>query len=105
VARERGTEALRLDLERRRVAREVVAARAAYESRRAELTLIVERALPAAARTLALIETGWKEGRFDLFRVTTSARDMVQLRARRLDALEGAWLDRAALDRAVGGGL
>jgi cobalt-zinc-cadmium efflux system outer membrane protein len=103
VARERATEMTRLELERRRIIREVIATRVAYESRRAELRVIGDEALPAAERTFALVETGWQAGRFDVFRVTTAARDLVTIRAQHLDALEAAWLERVALDRAVGG--
>lgn len=105
VARERETESERLDIEGRRLVREVVAARAAYESRRDELAVLEGEALPAAERAYRLIETGWNLGRFDVFRVTTAARDLGRLRSQALDALEGAWLQRAELDRAVGGGL
>jgi outer membrane protein TolC len=56
-----------------------------------------------AERTLALVETGWRSGRFDIFRVTTAARDVARVRSLRLDALEAAWLDRIALERATGG--
>lgn len=97
------TESERLNLEMRRIARDVTAARTAYEGRRAELKVLDETALPAAMRTLELVEAGWKAGRFDLFRVTTAARDITRLRSKRLDAIEGAWLERIALYRAVGG--
>jgi cobalt-zinc-cadmium efflux system outer membrane protein len=98
-----GAEQERLDLEMRRIARDVAAARTAYEGRRAELKVLDETALPAAQRTLELVEAGWRAGRFDLFRVTTAARDITRLRSRRLDAIEAAWLERIALFRAVGG--
>lgn len=105
VARERDLEETRLEIEGRRIGREVLAVRAAYESRRAELRVIADQAVPAAERTLSLVETGWRAGRFDVFRVTSAARDLARVRAQRLDALEGSWLERGALDRAVGGGL
>ena len=103
VARERDTEALRLELAVRHVEREVLAARAEYQSRHAELAAIREQALPAAERTFELAETGWRAGRFDVFRVTSAERDVVRVRTQRLDALEGTWLQLVALDRAVGG--
>jgi cobalt-zinc-cadmium efflux system outer membrane protein len=105
VARERETEMARLDVERRRLARDVTARRAAYEARRSELARLRSEALPAAERAFALIETGWRAGRFDVFRVTTAARDVVRVRAAQLDAMEGAWLERAALERALGSSL
>jgi cobalt-zinc-cadmium efflux system outer membrane protein len=99
----RATEAERQELQARRILREVAAIYTAYESRRTELTLIAGTAVPAAERTLELVEQGWLAGRFDVFRVATAARDVARVRASRLDALEAAWLSRIALDRAAGG--
>ena len=99
----RNTEAERQELQARRILREVVAIHAAYESRRTELKLIATSVVPAAERTLELVEQGWLAGRFDVFRVATAARDVARVRASRLDALEAAWLARIALDRAAGG--
>lgn len=104
VAAQRSGENDRLELEARRVAREVVAAKEGYEARRAELRRLTTDALPAAERTYELVETGWRSGRFDVFRVTNAARDVARIRSLRLDALEAAWLERIALDRATGGG-
>jgi cobalt-zinc-cadmium efflux system outer membrane protein len=103
VEAQRGGEMDRLELQARRVAREVSAARTAYERRRGELKLLTENALPSADRTLQLVEAGWLSGRFDVFRVASAARDVARVRGLRLDALEAAWLERIALDRAVGG--
>lgn len=99
----RGTEMERQELQARRILREVSALHAAYESRRDELRLIETTAVPAAERTLELVEVGWLAGRFDMFRVATAARDVARVRSARLDALEGAWMARIALDRAAGG--
>lgn len=99
----RATEQERQELQARRILREVLAIHAAYESRRAELKLLSSTAVPAAVRTLELVEAGWLAGRFDMFRVATAARDVARARASRLDALEAAWLARIALDRAAGG--
>lgn len=103
VDAERATERDRQDLQARRILREVVAIRAAYESRRSELQLLSTTVVPPAERTLELVEQGWLAGRFDVFRVATAARDVARVRASRLDALEAAWLARIALDRAAGG--
>ena len=100
----RATEAERQELQARRILREVTALHAAYEARRSELETIEKTAVPAALRTLELVEVGWLAGRFDVFRVATAARDVARARAARLDALEGAWMARIALDRAAGGG-
>jgi outer membrane protein TolC len=101
--RERESEQARLELARRRVEREVMAAFSAYDARRAELRILVDEALPAASRNLDLIEMGWRSGRFDIFRVTAAARDLVRVKAMRLEALEAAWVERIALERAAGG--
>lgn len=101
VQREGETE--RLALEARRIVRDVHAAYAAFEARRRELRVLSEGAFPTAQRTLELVETGWRSGRFDIFRVTSAARDLARVRGLRLDALEAAWMERIALDRAVGG--
>jgi len=100
---QRATEMDRQELQGRRILREVTALYTAYESRRAELKLIEATSVPAAVRTLELVEVGWLAGRFDMFRVATAARDVARVRASRLEALEGAWVARVALDRAVGG--
>lgn len=99
----RATETERQEIQARRILREVTALHAAYGSRRVELELIEKNAVPAAVRTLELVEVGWLAGRFDVFRVATAARDVARVRAARLDALEGAWIARIALDRASGG--
>lgn len=99
----RATEMERQEIQARRILREVTALHAAYGSRRVELELIEKTAVPAAVRTLELVEVGWLAGRFDVFRVATAARDVARVRAARLDALEGAWMARIALDRAAGG--
>ena len=103
VEAERATELDRQDLQARRILREVMAIRTAYESRRSELKLLSTTVVPPAERTLELVEQGWLAGRFDVFRVATAARDVARVRASRLDALEAAWLARIALDRAAGG--
>lgn len=93
----------RLAIEGRRIIRDVYASFSAYEARREELRRLTDDALPSAQRTVDLVEAGWRSGRFDIFRVTSAARDLARVRALRLDALEAAWMERIALDRAVGG--
>jgi cobalt-zinc-cadmium efflux system outer membrane protein len=105
VARDLDVEAYRSGLEARRVEREVLAASVAYEARRSELAQVRDHAMPAAERAFALIERGWMAGRFDVFRLTAAARDVVRVRAHHLDVLEATWLARVELDRAAGGGL
>jgi outer membrane protein TolC len=103
AARAREGIAMRLDLEGHRLVRRVVAAYDAYEARKSELTTLVDRAIPAAARTLSLAEAGWQAGRFDLFRLLTAARDALRVRAHRIDALEAVWMSYIELERAAGG--
>jgi cobalt-zinc-cadmium efflux system outer membrane protein len=102
TARTREGVSTRLELEARRLSRQVVAAWNAYEARRQELERITQSAMPAAARTLSFAEAGWQAGRFDLFRLLTAARDALRLRANRIDVLEAAWIARIELERAVG---
>ena len=92
----------RLGVEARAIAREVAATRAAYRARHEQLRILTEQALPSVERTLELVQVGWMSGRFDLFRVTSAARDVARVRSLRLDALETAWLQRIALARAAG---
>ena len=102
VARATETELVRADLQRRRIARDIDAAWRAYEHRRAELEVLSRSALPAAQRSFELAEAGWKAGRFDWFRVALAARDLVQVRAQRLEALSALWAQRIVLARARG---
>lgn len=92
-----------LALASRRVERDVRERVNAYTARRRELGLIEVGSVPSAGRTLELVESGWRAGRFDVFRVTSAARNLERARSLRLDALEAAWMERIALDRAVGG--
>ncbi len=103
VEEARRAEVTRLDQQLRQVVRDVTAARESYEARRREFAILQSKALPAAEKTLELVETGWLAGRFDIFRVTSAARELGRVRVARVDALEAAWLDRVALDAAVGG--
>jgi cobalt-zinc-cadmium efflux system outer membrane protein len=103
VARATETELTRLEIQRRRIAREVTGAWTAHERRRAELDVLTQSALPAAQRSFELAEAGWKAGRFDWFRVALAARDLVQVRAQRVAALSALWTQRIVLARAQGG--
>jgi len=103
TAGQREAETVRLALLERRLGRDVLAALRAYEARRDELGTMNRLALPAAERSLDLAEQGWLAGRFDLFRLTTAARDAARIRATRIDILEAAWIELIALERALGG--
>jgi cobalt-zinc-cadmium efflux system outer membrane protein len=102
VAAERRTELDRYELLRRETALGLHAARTAHEARRAELEVLTREALPAAEERLRLVEIGWRAGRFDVFRVTAAAQDLVRLRAKRLDVIERLWAERLRLERLVG---
>lgn len=97
------TERARLQAELRRVEREVASARRSYEARRAEVELFERDAVPNARRTSELIETGWRAGRFDVFRLTTANRELQRVERERLEALLGAWGDYVELQRVSGG--
>jgi cobalt-zinc-cadmium efflux system outer membrane protein len=105
VAAERQSESLRLEIERRRVELDLRAALAAYESGLAELDILTGDGIPAAEQRLGLVEAGWRSGRFDIFRLTTAARDLVGMKALRLALLEQLWIERASLAALAGGWL
>lgn len=97
------TERTRLDLTARRVAREVSLARGQYAARVNALALLTQDALPNAERTQALVEEGWRAGRFDVFRLTTATRDLLRVRRESLETLLSAWRDFVELERVSGG--
>lgn len=97
------TERTRLDLTARRVAREVSLARGQYAARVDALALLTRDALPNAERTQALVEEGWRAGRFDVFRLTTATRDLLRVRRESLETLLSAWRDFVELERVSGG--
>jgi cobalt-zinc-cadmium efflux system outer membrane protein len=103
VAAQRGTEETRLELELRRVHREVASAFRGLAERKAQLRLLVEQALPAAERSVALVEQGWRAGRFDVFRLTAATRELQRVRQQQLETLLLAWLDLIDLERSSGG--
>jgi len=103
VARATQSEHTRHELQERRIAREVTAAWTAHERRRAELDVLTRSALPAAQRAFELAEAGWRAGRFEWLRVALAARDLVQVRAQRVEALSALWTQRIVLAWARGG--
>jgi cobalt-zinc-cadmium efflux system outer membrane protein len=103
VARELETEQARLELLRRRIFRDIRAAWDAHARRLAEYAVLSESALPAAERSFDLADGGWRAGRFDWFRVALAARDLVELRGARIEALAALWNARVVLARARGG--
>jgi outer membrane protein, heavy metal efflux system len=102
AAAERQTELTRLDVERRRTDYAIDVTRSLYEARRAQLGVLENEGVPAAERRLALVEQGWRSGRFDVQRVTSAARDMVRLRESWGATLAELWQERIELERLVG---
>lgn len=103
AAAERATAATRLDLTRDRLLLDLRTSHAAYQSRRAELRVLDEEGVPAALKRLQLIETGWREGRFDVFRLTTAAHEFVLMKSNRLSVVEQLWLEWISLQTLSGG--
>ncbi len=103
VEKAREGELRRLDFEKRRVERDVIVALESFNARLAELKILTGEGLPAARRSLELVDQGWRAGRFDIFRVTSAARDVARLADDRLNALEAAWTEQIAIVRATGG--
>lgn len=102
IAAERVTQGERLQLEKRRLERDLFAATQRLQSRLTELAVLVEQALPAAERSQALVEAGWRAGRFDIFRVTATTRDLLRVHGLRREGLRRAWQARIELERLTG---
>lgn len=82
---------------------ELVHRRLAHEEARAQLEELGRDGIPVAERRLQLVEEGWKAGRFDVFRVTSAADDLLRLKALRIDVLQRIWRERLTLERLIGG--
>lgn len=76
---------------------------AAHDAAAGQLEVLTRQGIPVAAERLRLVEEGFRAGRFDVFKVTAAANDLVQLETRRLDALRRLWTERLALERLQGG--
>jgi outer membrane protein TolC len=100
---ERSTTEARMELERSRLAHDLRVARAAYERRIAELEILDQEGLPAAGRRLELVETGWRAGRFDIFRLTSASHELVTMKANRVALLEQLWFEWITLQTLSGG--
>ncbi|HSI02941.1 MAG: TolC family protein [Myxococcota bacterium] len=87
----------------RRIDVELLHRRTAHEAARTELAVLADEGIPVAERRLALVEEGWRSGRFDVFKVQAAAENVVRLKALRLDVLQRLWRERLALERLVGG--
>ncbi|HEY0712308.1 MAG TPA: TolC family protein [Polyangia bacterium] len=102
IASERRTEVDRYTLVERELELALRAAHGAHEARFAEFTVLTKEGIPAAEERLRLIETGWRAGRFDVFRLTAAAQDLARLRTLRLDVLARLWTNRFRLERLAG---
>lgn len=105
AAAAQATEAMRLSLTERRLARDQRARWLVLSARAAELNVLTTTAVPAAQHSYDIVERGWRSGRFDIFRLTTAAHELERLALRRIAALERAWLERIDLDRLTRGAL
>lgn len=74
----------------------------AAQAARAGLEALVSSGIPVASERLRLVEEGWKAGRFDVFKVTAAARDLLSTESSRVDLLRTVWRERLALERALG---
>lgn len=100
---EQRTERTRIDYIIEHLELQVFHHRTAHEAARAELHVLVTSGIPNAAERLRLVEEGWRAGRFDVFKVTTAANDLVRLKATRVDVLKRIWTQRLELERLIGG--
>jgi cobalt-zinc-cadmium efflux system outer membrane protein len=91
------------ELTEQAIDREASSSHRALQAALAELSVLEERALPAAERTLAMVHTMLEAGVVDYFRVLNARGGAFALRSRRVEALREAWLARIALERAMGG--
>lgn len=105
VAAERETELDRYDFTAGRLDLALRAIHGAYAAHLEELAVLTSDGLPAAEEHLRLVETGWRAGRFDIFRLTTAAQSLVRLRAARVGVLERIWRQRMLLERWTGGSI
>ncbi len=102
AAAQRESEKARLTAELRRVGFEVERSVKNYRSRRAQALMLQNDAIPNAQRTVTLIETGWRAGRFDVFRLTAATRDLMRAQRDHLEAVAVGWADFIELQRVTG---
>ena len=84
------------------------ALRASFErlaAAEAELAALRDEVVPAAERAFALVETGYREGKFGFLEVLDARRDLALARSLLLDTALEVLLARTDLDRRTGGTL
>lgn len=102
AAAERDAAEVRAGLVDRALARNAVALRDAYASRKRASERLQSETVPLAERRLALTEEGFRLGRLDVFQVAVARDALVQTRQTRITALATAWATWTALARALG---
>ena len=87
---------------RTRIRGEVTLAHRKLQLLRKQVEEFQKEVLPPAERNIELLRRGWQAGKFDLFRVITASRELMEARLRHLDLLEELWVAAIELERAVG---
>ncbi len=100
---QRRTETVRRAALERQVRLALSGAVAVHAVRLSELEALRAQGLPAASRRVALVEQGWRAGRFDVFRVTAAAQDLVRLQAKHAEVLGRIWQARLLIEQLTGG--
>lgn len=94
--------AVEVELQSRQIALEIGTLFEVLRLRRSELDLWQDQILPAARASAELVETGWRAGKFDLFRVLQIQREANEARRKRLEVLGELWAATISLLRSVG---
>lgn len=81
--------ATEIDLQHRQIELDVTTLVEGLRMRRSELEVWERQILPAALASSELVETGWRAGKFDLFRVLQVQREAKEARRRRIEVLGG----------------
>ena len=87
---------------RTRIRGEVTMAHRKLQLLRKQVEEFQKEVLPPAERNIELLRRGWQAGKFDLFRVITASRELMEARLRHLDLLEELWVAAIELERSVG---
>lgn len=91
-----------VDLVRRGIDLEVATLFEVVRIRRGELAIWQDEIVPAATASAQLVETGWRAGKFDLYRVVQVQREANEARRKRLEVLAELWGASINLLRSVG---
>jgi outer membrane protein, heavy metal efflux system len=91
-----------VDVTTRSLERELRRALDAAAARRREVALYQQSVLGAAERARDLIGTGWRAGKFDLYRLLAAERELLESRLAAVDAWAALWKAEIEIDRATG---